>query len=72
MAINKCPSMPYSCSTLQNSDLEKSGHMAFLDQQACEGVLCILPGFLITLLLSENLIRGAAIWTKTTPEIFQL
>ena len=46
--------------------------MPFLDQQTCEDILFKLTGFLKDLPPSENWVRGAVTWTKTTLAIFQL
>ena len=43
----------------------------FLINKACEDILCILLGILKNLPQSENLVRGAATWAKTTLAIFQ-
>ena len=51
--------------------------MPFLDQQSMRRhplhtPSSLLPGFLKDLPQSENLVRGAATWTKTTLAIFEL
>ena len=36
----------HTSAALSRAYLEEPGHMSFQDQQVCEDILCILPGFL--------------------------
>ena len=66
MPIKAIPLQHYPKLTLKNSVI-----CPFYINKACEDILSILPGFLKDLPQSENLVCGAAIWTKTTLISFQ-
>ena len=65
------PSMTYSSSTLQSLSRGTRSYAFSRSIKACEDILYIIPKFLIDLPQSENLICGAATWTKTTLAIVQ-
>jgi len=60
--------MSYSCKR-SKVFLEEIDHMLFRDNKACKEVFTVFSIFLKDLLQSEDLVHGAATWTKTALSI---